>query len=345
MESGEAPLIRKSLTTGMGSASRGSWPVRVRGAARAKDRMKTILVEGPEAEAFAAALKERFSDREILTGRPRSGVETPYLVTGTPPPGFIGTLLGLRMVLSLNAGVDRLLEQEPLPPDVLIVKMADEGLKSGMTEWVLAQVLSWHRSLWEYEGLQRKGIWEPRPERLARERRVAVLGAGALALPAGAALAALGFQVGFYGQVAGIRDGLPVVSGPEGLRRLLEGADVLVDLLPLTAATRGFVDRAVLSLLAPGALFLNAGRGATVSTEALLEALGEGRLSWAVLDVFEEEPLARDHPFWRHPKVRITPHVAAVTRPDTAATAVAERILAFERGERPPHLVQPGRGY
>lgn len=303
-----------------------------------------VFVLDPRGTLFADALRRRLPGRPVLDAAPRSG-DCPYLVTATPPPGVIKGLRGLKLVLSLNAGVERILHQGEIPPEVRLVKMADVGLRTSMTEWVLANVLAWHRHLWTYADQQAERSWRQLDERLACERRATVLGAGALGVPVGAALQRLGFDVRLFGRRAGRRRSMEVFAGRGGLAAAVAGADVLINLLPLTADTRGLVDREVLEGLSPGALFVNGGRGATVNDLDLLAALDGGRLSLAALDVFEVEPLPTDHPFWGHPRIRLTPHVAAITRPDTAADAIAATIDAFEAGRPLRHVVKPPRGY
>jgi glyoxylate/hydroxypyruvate reductase A len=296
-------------------------------------------------DAFALALEARLPGREILLEPPRDGEAVPYLVTGRPPAGLVASLKGLRLILSLNAGVETLLEGAEAPPGVGVVKMADEGLRRGMVEWVLAHILAWHRNLSTYREDQAEGLWRPRAEKIAPERRVCVLGAGALGGPVAAALVGLGFQTRVWSRSGAAPPGALGYAGPGGLQAALDGADVLVCLLPKTAQTEDLLDRRAFAGLAPGALFVNAGRGAVVVEADLLDGLKAGRPGFAVLDDFRSEPLAPLHPFWRHPRITISPHVAAETRPDTAAEAIAAAILRFERGEVPGPLASGERGY
>ena len=308
--------------------------------------MKTLLVAASEDSALWADLfRAELPGHDIRLSPPSPGESTTYLAVGNPPPGLIASLTGLELILSLNAGVDRLLAGGEAPADLPVVRMADDGLTLGMTEWVLARVLAWHRQLFAYHHDQAKGVWSPRPEVLARERTAVVLGAGALGGPVARALAAVGFQTRAWSRTPRDLNGVTMFAGPEGLAAALTGADILVNLLPLTRDTEGLIDGSVLSRLAPGALFVNGGRGAHVVDGDLLAALDSGRLGEAALDVFRQEPLPVDHPYWRHPKVRLSPHVAAPTHARTAVAVMAETVRRFERGEPVGPLVDRARGY
>ncbi len=306
---------------------------------------RILLLADRDGDAFAAALSARLPGRDIVRSPPTDRAPTPYLIVGNPPVGLVARLVGLELILSLNAGVEGLLGGHEVPCGVPVVKMADDGLRQGMVEWVLAQVLAWHRNLWVYAADQAAGAWRPRVERLARERTACVLGAGSLGGPVAMALAGIGFATRIWSRSGAVLEGVASFAGARGLLPAVEGADILVCLLPRAAATEGLIGEDVFSRLAPDALFLNAGRGAVVVDDDLLRGLDAGRPGLAVLDVFRGEPLEGGHGFWTHPGVRITPHVAAQTRPDTAALAIAASIARFERGEPPGPLASAVRGY
>jgi glyoxylate/hydroxypyruvate reductase A len=308
--------------------------------------MKTLLVAAPETpEIWADRFRTELPDHRILIAPPEAGTPVAYVAVGKPPPGLIASLTGLELVLSLNAGIEPLLAPGVSAPSIPIVRMVDDGLTEGMVDWVLAQVLAWHRNLFAYAESQNAGLWAPRPERLARERVVTVLGAGALGRPVAGMLRAFGFRVRVWSRTLRIIEGVDAFAGAEGFAPALDGADVLINVLPLTAETEDLLDARAFDRLAPGALVINAGRGATVVDEDLFAALDLGRLSGAALDVFRQEPLPDAHPFWRHPGVRLSPHVAAPTHPFTAVAVMAETVRRWERGEALDHLVDRARGY
>lgn len=308
--------------------------------------MKPLFVSaGAETADWLDALSQALPGREVLAAPPAGDRPSPYLAVGNPPPGLLAGLNGLELILSLNAGVDRLLACPGLPPAVPIVRMAERGLTEGMVEWVLAQVLAWHRQLFAYDADQRAGLWRPRPEVLASERTAVVLGAGALGGPVARALAGVGLATRVWSRTHRDLAGVRSFAGPAALDEALAGADILVSVLPLTPQTAGLIDAAALAALAPGALVVNGGRGACLVEADLLAALASGQVSQAALDVFTVEPLPSGHPFWSHPGVRISPHVAAPTHARTAAAAIAETIAGHERGEAVGPLVDRVRGY
>ena len=308
--------------------------------------MKRLLIAvRADPEAWAERFRAELPDHEVLTAPAKDGDPTAYVVVGKPPAGLLASLSGLELVLSLNAGVEHLLASGETPDGVPIVRMVDPGLVQGMTEWVVAQVMAWHRNLIAYRDKQGEGVWAPAPERLARERLVTVLGAGELGGPVALALHALGFRVRTWGRTPRDVRGIEHHAGRHALAAALQGADVLVGLLPATAETKDLIDAQALGRLASGALVVNAGRGATLVDAALLDGLDEGRLSCAVLDVFREEPLPAGHPFWRHPGVLVSPHVAAPTHARSAVAVMAETVRRHERGEPLLNGVDPLRGY
>jgi glyoxylate/hydroxypyruvate reductase len=308
--------------------------------------MKRLLVAArANPERWRELFRNQLPSHEILGGPPPDDAPVAYVVVGRPPPGLIGRLPGLEVVLSLNAGVEHLLADGEVPGHVPIVRLVDDGLTAGMVEWVLAQVLAWHRNLFAYHGQQAERRWAPLAEKLARERRVCVLGAGALGTPVVELLVRAGFAARFWSRTARHVAGAAGFAGPASLAAAVEGSDVLINLLPLTPETAGLLDRFIFERLAPGAFLINAARGAHVKEADLLAALDSGRLSGAALDVFREEPLPPDDPLWRHPKIFISPHVASLTHPETAVAAMAANIRRYERGEAMLNVVDRTRGY
>lgn len=260
------------------------------------------------------------------------------LVVGNPPGEILSRFHSLRFVQSTWAGVDRLTENAPPIP---IARMVAPELTHLMTEFVLAAVLSLHRGFPSYRRDQTARRWQPRVTFPAAKRRVGVLGFGELGRPAAIALAAAGFDVMAWARSP--RSGpVEVLAGRAGFQALLGRSDILVNLLPLTAATHGILDGAAFAAMPPGAALVNVARGAHIVDAELLEALDSGRMSDAVLDVFDEEPLPLEHPFWAHEHVTVLPHVAAPSDPVDLAPHVAANIQRFLAGEVPRFLVETG---
>ncbi|PZN94440.1 MAG: glyoxylate/hydroxypyruvate reductase A [Alphaproteobacteria bacterium] len=305
--------------------------------------MKTLFIAArSDPEAMAAMFRAELPGHDVVTTPPTGPVH--YAVVGKPEPGVLAGLQGVELVLSLNAGIEYLLALDEVPPQVPIVRMVDPGLVEGMTEWVAAQLLAWHRNLFTYRDQQAAGAWRQHAELMARERTVTVLGAGALGGPVATMLATLGFQVRTWSRSGRAVAGTASFGGGD-LAAAVTGADALVNLLPATAATTNLIDAALLARLAPGALLVNAGRGAAVVDADVIAALDAGQLSAAVLDVFRTEPLPAEHPFWAHPRVFVSPHVAAPTHARTAVAVMADSVRRHERGEPVPHVVDRSLGY
>jgi glyoxylate/hydroxypyruvate reductase A len=297
-------------------------------------------------EQLAQLFRAELPDYEVLTEQPKAGdPDVPFIVVGRPLPGVIRAVPGLKLVLSLNAGIEHLLASGEVPDELPIVRLVDEGLALGMAEWVLAQALAWHRNLFLYAEQQQRGEWTPQPEKLANERRVTILGAGALGRPVAEHFIRFGFQTHVWARTRHDIPGATTFAGMSELLAAVQGADILVNLLPLTAETQDIVNASVISALTDGAFFINGARGGHVVDADLITALDSGKLSGAALDVFRIEPLPSGDPLWKHPKIRLSPHVAAPTHQNMAVEEMAANIRRFEKGEPVLHVVDRSKGY
>ena len=247
-----------------------------------------------------------------------------------------------KAVLSLWAGVERIVGNASLTQP--LCRMVDPALTEGMVEWVTGHALRHHLGLDRYI-VNPDRLWDPACPPLARDRKVAMLGMGALGQACARALKALNFRVEGWSRSPKTLAGLPCHHGQDGLRQVLGGADIVVTLLPRTARTENTLNAETLSWTKAGAVILNPGRGALIDDAALLSALDRGQIGHATLDVFRVEPLPQDHPFWSHPRVTVTPHIAADTRPDTSAQMIVENIRRGETGAPFINLVDRARGY
>ena len=245
-------------------------------------------------------------------------------------------------MLSLWAGVERIIDNPTLTQP--LARMADAGLAEGMREWVAGQVLRHHLAL-DLDICRATPDWVPRTQPLARDRQVGILGLGALGQAVAGALVGLGFAVSGWSRREKTLPGVACHAGAGGLARVLAKSEILVLLLPLTGATESIMNAPNLRLLPKGAVLINPGRGGLIDDAALIAALDAGQLSHATLDVFRSEPLPKEHPFWRHPKVTVSPHIAAPTRPEIAARQVVENIRRAEAGEALLNLVDRAAGY
>lgn len=246
-----------------------------------------------------------------------------------------------KAVLSLWAGVDSIVNNQTLTQP--LCRMVDSGLREGMREWVLGHILADHLHIRALQNVN-AGEWrEDLLPSLARDKSVVILGFGTLGQYVGCALRDLGFQVSGWSTTQKSVDGITSLVGD--IHEAIYDKDYIVSLLPHTQNTENILDTAFFRAMKTDALFLNAGRGAVVDEMALFEAIEQGELRGAVLDVFTKEPLPNDHPFWRVDNITITPHIAAATRAHTASQVVAENIERIENGHAPLHLVDRARGY
>ena len=247
-----------------------------------------------------------------------------------------------KAVLSLWAGVERIVGNSTLTQP--LCRMVDDGLTEGMVEWVVGHTLRHHLGM-DRHIINPGHVWDPTCPPLARERPVAMLGMGALGTACARALAALNFPVTGWSrspkEVAGIR----CLHGEAGLEAALRGAAIVVLLLPKTPETENLLDARRLGWLPKGAVILNPGRGPLIDDAALLTALDAGQVGHATLDVFRVEPLPQDHPYWAHPRVTVTPHIAADTRATGASQVLVENIRRGEAGVPFLHRVDRGLGY
>ena len=251
---------------------------------------------------------------------------------------------GLTLIQCIWAGVEKVLANPTLPRDVPLCRMVEPGLTEGMTDYVVAHVMRLHMDL-DRRLAGPEAAWMDWFPPLSRDRRVGVLGLGALGRDAAQALAALRFDVAGWSRSRKDLPGVACFHGAEGLRALLARSEIVVGLLPATPDTENLLDAGALAALPRGARIVNAGRGELIDDAALLAALDEGHVAQATLDVFREEPLPFDHPYRRHPRVTVTPHVASVTRPETAAPEVIAQIARAESGQPLRHVVDRARGY
>lgn len=254
-------------------------------------------------------------------------------VVANPPPGSLQGLPGLRLIQSLWAGVDRLLDDATLPPGVPVARMVDPAMTAAMAETALWAVLALHRGFFAYAERQRQAVWRPHTQRRADEVPVVVLGQGQMGAAAAARIAQQGYPVRGWRR------------GGESLAEGVAQAQIVINLLPLTPATRGLLDARFFAALPARASVVNLGRGAHVVDADLLAALDSGHLRHAVLDVFHTEPLPAGHPYWHHPRVTVLPHAAAMTDLRSAAAVAVANLRALRDGLPLAHLVDRRRGF
>ena len=270
-----------------------------------------------------------------------------------PPPGLLATLPRLKLIVSVGAGVDALMQDPTLPPDVALVRFVDPDLTGRMADYIALHVLYHHRRMSEFRELQARAIWNYLPEPAAHEVRVGLMGLGVLGSAAAGVLKPFGYRLRGWSRTPKPLDGMACFSGTAELDAFLAETDILAVLLPLTPETRGILSRGLFARLSrtgrsrflPGPVLINAGRGGLQIDADIVAALQAGELYAASLDVFETEPLPPASPLWRHPRVVVTPHNAAESAPPAIARYALRQMQAHRSGDALENLVDRGRGY
>ncbi len=267
-----------------------------------------------------------------------------YAVVWAPPQAFLDEQPQLKALLNIGAGVDALMKLR-LPPGALVVRLDDAGMSVQMAEYVCHAVIRHFRELDGYEADVREGNWSYRRPRSRAEFPVGIMGLGVLGQRVAQALRSFEFPVNGWSRSPRAVQGVTCFSGDAGLPDFLAASRGLVCLLPLTPDTQNILNHDHLSRLQAGGYVINVARGAHVVDEDLLALVDSGHLAGATLDVFRVEPLPADHPFWKHPKITVTPHTSARTLRDETIAQIVGKIKALERGEAVAGLVDPSRGY
>ena len=268
-----------------------------------------------------------------------------YVLCWKPPAGVFRGMNNLKAVFSLGAGVDHLSDQRALPENIPVVRMVEPALTEGMSEYVIYQVLRFHRRMLDYDAQQSRTEWRVLSQVRPCDRRIGIMGQGVLGQDAAKKLRALDFDVAGWSRSEKKIPGVRSFAGRGSLDGFLRRTEILVCMLPLTTETTAIINRRHLGLLPKGAYVINAARGQHLVEADLLAALDSGHIAGAALDVFHKEPLPADHPFWAHPRVGVTPHVASLTNPETGARAIADNIALCESGKPPRNVVDFSMGY
>lgn len=303
----------------------------------------TFCCTGTKPEPWLEGLRAALPGAEINVWAP-GAPQADYAVVWAPPQQFMDEQPALQGLFNIGAGVDALMKLR-LPPNAKVVRLDDAGMSVQMAEYVTQAVIRHFRELDGYEADMRSGQWAFRKPRMRADFPVGVMGLGVLGERVAKALNVFEFPVRGWSRSAKQIDGVQTFSGAAGFAEFLQGTRMLVNLLPLTPETENLLNRATLQQLLPGAYVINVARGAHLIDEDLVALIAEGHVAGAMLDVFRQEPLPAEHPFWRVPQITMTPHTSARTLRDESIAQIVGKVAAMARGEAVQGMVDTRRGY
>ncbi len=296
--------------------------------------MPAILFLGrDDPEGWIAEFKRAAPDLDVRLWDDRGDpADIDVVLAWRHPKGAPKRYPNLKLIVALGAGYEHILGDPDRPAGVPVVRLVDDKLTQAMTEYVLLHVLRYHRLMPAFEAAQRERRWiKPTPPE-TDARRIGILGLGALGKDAARRLVDLGFPVAAWSRSPKPVPGIEVFHGAAQLAAFAARTDILVCLLPLNDAMRGIVDADLLAALPRGAYVINPARGGHVIDGDLIAALDSGHIAGATLDVFHTEPLPTVHPFWTHPKVTLTPHIASTTNARSSVPQIVENIRHVRDG-------------
>ncbi|AHK21136.1 bifunctional glyoxylate/hydroxypyruvate reductase A [Yersinia similis] len=303
-----------------------------------------------DAKQWLSGIQSRLPDAAIRQWRRGDTQPADYALVWQPPHEMLATRAELKGIFALGAGVDAILDQDrrylgTLPAGVPLVRLEDTGMSLQMQEYAVSCVLRYFRRMDEYQLQQQQKQWQPLEPHQRDQFTVGILGAGVLGKSVAHKLVEFGFHVRCWSRTAKQIDGVASFAGNDQLPAFLQGTQLLINLLPNTPETAGILNQSLFSQLNANAYVINIARGAHLQEQDLLAAMSTGNVAAATLDVFAKEPLPSMHPFWTHPRITITPHIAAITLPEIAMDQVVANIHAIEAGREPVGLVDVVRGY
>ena len=261
------------------------------------------------------------------------------------PLNYLNKMTRIKGLISLGQGVDHILNGNLIPENILVVRIVDPYMAKSMSHWVLLSILNIIRETYGYFSQENTKIYKPRDEKNFLSLKIGVYGIGAIGSVVAKDLSYMGFNVQGWSRTKKKIKTITCFSGNEGFNELIANSDIHVCLLPLTPSTENIFNKHIFIKMKKGSCFINAGRGEHVDENHLLDSCRSGHISNAVLDVYRNEPLPKNHPFWKQDNIRLWPHVAAETNPDTAAKQIANAIKCIDNNIVPPNTVDRTLGY
>lgn len=289
-------------------------------------------------------LRTSLPDADVRLWQAGDNAPADYALVWQPPAELLQAPRGLKAIFNLGAGVDAILKLA-LPPEIPLIRIDDGAMAIQMAEYVTYGVLHYFRQFDRFAQQARDQRWHPLPLRDKSQFRIGILGLGVLGYRIAEALRHFEFPVQAWTRTAKQIPDVTTFHGDTGLKQLLASSNVVVCCLPLTGQTRGVLNRTTLEQLPPRSYVINVARGAHIIEDDLLALIRNGHLAGAMLDVFDQEPLPPEHPFWQEPGITITPHISAITVQTESVRQITRKIAALERGENVAGLVDRNRGY
>lgn len=308
--------------------------------------MSIVIISDRDPKAWLAALKAKAPEVEVsVYPEVDNKKEVTYALVWNYPPGVLKEFPNLKVVASMGAGVDHIISDPELPKQVLVTRVVDIQLGIDMAEFVLALVMDHLRNLSLHKGMEASREWKPRTYYRIADATVGIMGMGILGNKVSEKLKSVGFNVTGWARTQRTNRDFRIFSGKDELEAFLKEINILVCLLPLTPLTENILNKDLFSKLPKNSYIINVARGRHLVEKDLLEYLDNDHLSGAALDVFRTEPLPQDHPFWDHPKVHVTPHIASVTRPSSVVAQVLENYRRLQKGQPLGNTVETSKGY
>ncbi|MBI6116075.1 2-hydroxyacid dehydrogenase [Salegentibacter maritimus] len=305
-----------------------------------------VISPGKDPEAWVKALKEQHPGLNIYVyPEDHDKEEVEFALTWKHPRGIFKNYPNLKVIASMGAGVDHITSDEELPENIKITKVVDDRLEEDMGTFVLSLILAHQRNLLHYRESQLNEKWEPVPYTRNNQIKVGILGIGNLGQRVAHKLLQNDFQVIGFSRNKKEIENVESFAGEDELDEFLEQSNILVNMLPLTPNTEKILDKELFEKLPKGAYLINVARGEHLVEQDLLAKVDDGHLSGAALDVFWEEPIRDEHPFWKHPKIRVTPHIASVTHPKSVVPQIIENYERLQDREPLKNEVKRDIGY
>jgi glyoxylate/hydroxypyruvate reductase len=305
-----------------------------------------IIFNNKDPKPWAKSLTEKLPQTVIQVypnGENPDLVE--FAVCWKPEKKVLNQFPNLKVIQSVGAAIDHITRTQDIKKGQILTRIVDENLSNDMWEFLLAAVMSNLKNLPRYFRQKDDKIWQQTGYGLIKNTTISILGLGKIGAFVAAQFAALGFIVKGWSQSDKTIENVQCFVGQNELTDFLNDTDLLINILPLTDVTENILDKMALKQVKKGSFLINVGRGEHLVESDLLELLDEDYLTGALLDVFRLEPLPQEHPFWSHPKIQITPHIASVTNVETAANQVAGNYVSYMSGKGLQNIVSMEKGY